>query len=299
MRRVSKIGVVLAVALLVAGLAAPASAKKGGKPGPPSGTGLEVTVEPSSTFMRANSVGDEILFDITVTNTSGGDLASVEVKFSKGDSTLASWHAYSAETDPPVLEKNDSWSVEYPYEVVESDLTDAPLNEQSPMIAGTVIATAGNLTDSDDAVATAYPVPACSGDALGAPPPLGTFTFSTSEDYWVCSFTLEQAGYWQLTTELPNRPHGKRAYLGATVRDGMPGNWCDYDLLGYLRSGEPYLDDGVWKVDSSIYFPENGVCLHGGAGGDIIPVRNSNTFYLATWAGNSVEAEPCTTSGCP
>ena len=29
------------------------------------------------------------------------------------------------------------------------------------------------------------------------------------------------------------------------------------------------------------------VCADGGAGGESIPVRNTNTFYLATWAGNT------------
>jgi hypothetical protein len=288
MHRISKIGVVLAVALLVAGLAAPASAKKGGKPGPPSGTGLEVTVEPSSTFMWANSVGDEILFDITVTNTSGNDLY-VTVAFSKDGEALGTWDASSEGT--AVLQKNDTWSEVYTYHAEDVDLN-GPSNEQNPVTAGTAVAngwldepvgnTPSDASDTADAVMTAYPIPECPIDSDSV------IRFAPDE-YLECSFTAEPNSYWLLTTTLQRMPHGKNLQPVATVRDGVPGNWC--------MDGDPVID-GV-TVTQTAYFPADGVCLQGGAGGDTIPVRNSNTFYLAAWAGNSVEAEPCTTSGCP
>jgi hypothetical protein len=269
MRRVSKLGVALGVALLVVGLAAPASAKKGGKPGPPSGTGLEVTVDTGSA-MWANSVGDQIPFDITVTNTSGEDL-----------DVVVTWDLEVLATFD--LARNASWSTTYQYMVVALDFANAPEHEQSSVSVGTVKAVAGDIKDSDDAVMTAYPIPPCDVDSGGV------VTFGPNSEYSECSFSAEPDSSWMLTTTLQRMPHGKNLQPGATVRDGVPGNWC--------MDGDPVID-GV-TVTQTAYFPADGVCLQGGAGGDTIPVRNTDTFYLATWAGNSVEAEPCTTSGCP
>ncbi len=265
------VGILFAVAVLIVGLAVPATAKKGGHPGPPSGTGLEVTVEPSSGFMWANSVDDQILFDITVTNSSGGDLTGVSVTF----------EAISLLTNGS-LAKNASWTWQYTYTV--TSLAGLPVSEQSQVDVGTVIATAGTVSDSAPAFMTAYPILPCNQGEDGP------FTFGSNEAYDVCSFT--GTGEWTLTTTLTKAPRGKSNNPSATVRDGVPGNWCDYDENGALRPGEPYLEGGVWKVDSVIYLPTDGTCLHGGAGGEPIPVRNTDTFYLATWQGNVVNAAP-------
>ena len=250
-------GILFVVGVLIVSLAAPAAAKKGGIPGPPSGSGLEVTVEPSSGFMWANSVGDEILFDITVTNMSGGDLTGITVDFS---------HFELATVD---LGKNESWAMQYTYYVVEADFS-----EQTTVTVGTVTADGGTVSGSDDAVMTAHPVLPCNQDGDGS------FTFTTTEHYSVCSFT--GSGEWKLTTTLDKPPRGKSNRPSATVRDGVPGNWC--------ATGESVVD-GNTVIDHQ-FLPDNGICLGGGAGGDTIPVRNTNTFYLATWEGNTVSAEP-------
>jgi hypothetical protein len=250
--------------MLIVSLAAPAAAKKGGTPGPPSGSGLEVTVE-SGGFMWANSVGDKILFDITVTNTSGGDLTGVTVDFS--DTSLGTI----------ALGKNGSWSWQHTYTVVEGDFADAPISEQTSVTVGTVTAANGTVSDSDDAVMTAYPILPCGQDGDGS------FTFGPNADYSVCSFT--GSGDWKLTTTLDKPPRGKSNNPSATVRDGVPGNWCTTDES---------VVDGVTVIDYQFLHP-SGVCTVGGAGGDTIPVRNTNTFYLATWKGNTVFAEPLTT----
>jgi len=283
MRRVSKIGVLLAVALLVAGLAAPASAKKGGHPGAPSGTGLEVTVEPSGNMMWANSVGDEILFDITVTNTSGGDL---EGSVTWDDEQIGTFDLGKNESWTRLYLGNDPESNPYVYTVDESDFLNAPVSEQSPVTVGTVTATStgAEVTDSDDAVMTAYPIALCP-----EPDEFGSFSFGPNSEYLECSFTAEADSYWQLSTLVAKKPHGKSAGPGATVRDGVPGNWCMY--------GDPVVDGE--SVAQMVHFPTaktngNIVCGQGGAGGETIPVRNPNTFYLATWADNEVEATPCT-----
>ena len=258
-------GILFAVAVLIVSLAAPAAAKKGGNPGPPSGSGLEVTVEPSSGFMWANSAGDQILFDITVTNMSGGDLEDVAVYFSGAllDDTFN-------------LGRNASWVWQYTYEVVEGDFEDVPISEQTTVTVGTVTAgfDDGTVLDSDDAVMAAYPVIPCDQDEAG-----DSFTFTPTEDYSVCSFT--GSGIWKLTTTLDRPPRGKsNPAPAATVRDGVPGNWC--------ATGQSDVVDNT-VIDYQLL---NGICEGGGAGGDTITVRNTTKFYLANWQGNTVDAEP-------
>ena len=274
MRQSRSTGILLAVAMLILGLAAPATAKKGGHPGPPSGSGLEVTVEPRGVFMWANSVGDQILFDITVTNSSGEDLTDVLITF-EGEPL--------ATVD---LARNQSWESAYIYMAKESDLADQPIGQQSEVTVGTVTAEGtaeapdGSIlavySDSATAVMTAYPVPPC--DQIGE----GPFTFTTSDDYSVCGFS--GTGDWVLTTTLASNrpPRGKSDNPSANVRDGVPGNWC--------AAGESVVD-GYTVIDYQ-FLPDDGVCLVGGVGGDPIPVRNHDTFYLATWKGNIVEAAP-------
>ncbi len=275
--------ILLAVATLVVGLAAPAAAKKGGQPGPPSGTGLEVTVEPTSVFMWANSDGDEIQYDITVTNSSGDTLEGVTVVFDAINGQDEEWGPFD-------LGKNESWppdpSLPYVYTVhgpfvggqFTGDLADLPPS-QSQVTVGTVTAwVEGGPSDSAPVEMTAAPIPPC--DQL----PDGSFSFTTSDDYSVCAF--KGSGNWATTTTL-NRPlRGKSHSPSATVRDGVPGNWCNTD-------DDLVVDDSGSVVTSYWLFPTpDGTCLNGGAGGEEIPVRNHDTFYLATWRGNVVNACP-------
>ncbi len=63
----------------------------------------------------------------------------------------------------------------------------------------------------------------------------------------------------------------------------MPGNWCyTEDDLVVDKTGE--FVTSYWLLQPT--------CANGGAGGDEIPVRNTDTFYLATWRGNVVDACP-------
>lgn len=289
MRRVSRLGIAFAVALLVVGLAAPASAKKGGNPGPPSGSGLEVTVD-SSGFMTANSAGDRILFDITIANTVTG-LLYTAVSFDSVSDMLAN----CSPAVPNSIAGGDSWTGECPYIVAESDLSGLPPVEGSSVTVGTVTAEGwldvsksgrADAVDSDGAVMKAYPVPPCptaSDPVPSLPPSLSGVEFGPNADYSVCSFTVDQPSYWMLSTKLPKRPHGQAGGPSATVRDGVPGNWCSFG------SSDTYQLGSDWYVDDYMEFPADGVCLGGGAGGDTIDVRNHTIFYLATWAGNVVE----------
>ena len=270
--------ILLAVATLVVGLAAPATAKKGGSPGAPSGTGLEVTVA-SSAFMWANSDGDEILYDITVSNTSGVAQEGVAAAFDAIRGQDAEWGPFD-------LEKNGSWTTVFVYTVdgpfvggeFTGDLADLPPS-QSQVTVGTVKAeVVGGPSDSAPVEMTAAPIPPC-----GQSPDDGSFSFTTTDDYSVCAF--KGSGSWATTTELNRPSRGKSHSPSATIRDGVPGNWCNTD--DDLVVGE----SGI-IVTSYWFFPPNGTCLNGGAGGDEIPVRNTDTFYLATWRGNVVDACP-------
>ena len=75
------------------------------------------------------------------------------------------------------------------------------------------------------------------------------------------------------------------------MRDGVPGNWC---MVPWPDGEELHVDGKT--VEQALHFPAANadgdiVCADGGAGGESIPVRNANTFYLETWAGNTVTAE--------
>ncbi|MDH3308295.1 MAG: hypothetical protein OEO77_12355 [Acidimicrobiia bacterium] len=259
MHHMRNIGMLCAVAMLVLGLAAPVAAEKG----PPS-RGLDVTVEPASGVMWANSVGDQIEFDITVTNRTGGPVELTSVTFESF--VLLQGHV--------ALEKNKAWAGVYTYTVTSLD--GVPIAEQTQVNVGTVTANAGTVSDSADAFMKAYAVPSCGQDSSGV-----EFTFGTNQDYAVCSFS--GAEVWELTTTLNRTPRGKSSNPSATVRDGVPGNWCDTGDRAVVGM----------TVTDFVFLPADGVCLVGGAAGDTIPVRNHELFYLATWTGNIVSAAHC------
>ena len=291
---------VLLVATLVVGLAAPATAKKGGSPGAPSGTGLEVTVEPVGVFVWANSIGDELLFDVTVANTSGGKVTGLVVTFE--GATLVE----GEDPWPGTLEKNAFETRQYAYTVVEGDFDDAegeplPFATQTEVTFGEVKVSwtvGGNEVEGDaPAVTTAYPVQPCPESSSGA-----DFTWGPNPaDYTVCALTpgADLFGYWTMTTKLPNPKKGKGPISPAvTVRDGVPGNWCNrhYDDEGNIEVIPQDVSNDRLLITDRVFFPTGnypeaiGVCLGGGAAGDTIPVRNHDTFYLATWKDNEVNA---------
>lgn len=88
-----------------------------------------------------------------------------------------------------------------------------------------------------------------------------------------CMLTLDRPGYMTVGLEASgesNKP--TRVFL--TMRDNIPGNWCAIDpespsgFSGRVRPGEPVLlpsgDPMQWL------FPESGICVKGGRGGDMI-----------------------------
>lgn len=269
MRRFSKTAAVLAAAMLVAGLTGPAAAGKPDKPGKPDrGGGLEVAVEPVSIWMVANSLGDVIDFAITVTNGTENDLEDVTV----------TWDSEVLDTFNLVA--GDSWSLESPYEhtVSQDDIDWAIANPENDdkTPAGTVTASAGDLTTVADAVFAVglveHPCEVVDGSVK---------LTATDERIAACWFTADADTTWTLTTQMAKQ----HPVLPSTVRDGIPGNWCMGDPVIVGKTATQVLHFPAANADGDI------VCADGGAGGESIPVRNANTFYLETWAGNTVTAE--------
>ncbi|HEY5684707.1 MAG TPA: hypothetical protein VIY70_04975 [Acidimicrobiia bacterium] len=136
----------------------------------------------------------------------------------------------------------------------------------------------GGEGSGDDCLVTAAPILPC-----GQSPDDASFSFTTTDDYSVCAFHPSDNPNWATTTLL-NRPRrGQSHSPSATIRDGVPGNWCyTEDDLVVDKTGE--FVTSYWLLQPT--------CANGGAGGDEIPVRNTDTFYLATWRGNVVDACP-------
>lgn len=271
------------IALLTAVAATPAVAKPPAGGGRPGGSGLVVAVE-TGNMMWANSPGDVIPFEVSVTNKTG-DSVTVTIQFQKEGSA-------PVPLDVVTLAKGEAWPPPPPpgedprpylYTVDTGDFEGLPIGEQAnDVLAGTVTARAGELFATADAVMTVYPVLPC------PPGTTDSFTFGPNAQYSECSFTPSVLpAYWDLTTTRKTPQRGSGTYSPwATVRDGIPGNWCNHDENGQIPQ-EPNPDG---TVTDRVFFPADGVCLNGGAAGQDIPVRNHNTFYLATWQGNTVVA---------
>jgi hypothetical protein len=240
---------------------------------------LQVTVEADG-GMWANSDGDAIEFHVTVTNRTRGTVSGITLTF---PGNVQIWIG--------ALGKRQKWEGGLSYTVDATvDFEGLTPATQAQVLVGTAVALSadGQTEGTADVVMTAYPVLPCDQASPGDP-----FTFTTTEEYSVCAF--EGTDYWTMTTTLPKPKRGKGPISpAATVRDGVPGNWCNHDEDGELP--QEVSPDGTVVTDRQ-YFPADGICLHGGAGGDTFPVRNSDTFYLATWEGNTVVAEPSSAGG--
>ena len=163
-----RIMILAAVSLLVLGLATPAGAKKGGIPGPPSV--LDVTVEPASGFMWANSVGDQIEFEITITNKGSDLLRITSATFGSASFTDPDPKTPPVDCVEQELEKNGLCKTHHVYTVGEPwvKLFDLPLQQQSTVelidivvVNALVLDGDGTLEEKETAAFTAYPVAAC------------------------------------------------------------------------------------------------------------------------------------------
>lgn len=242
----------LALAVLVA-VAAPVGAAQGGKHGKPSAISLSIEAD----LWWANVSGDQITYTIGVDNRTGTALSGVTVRFiDNGD-------ASSTLLDDNSLANGINWFEEV-YLVDEDDVASAEGSVADlPPIVGTVTVTFGDRTESATDMVDAKPLPRCpfSGDEGG---------LSMSD--WVggpCYYPFAPDGYWTIVAMVaPGRHHPHD--LVFTMRDHYPGNWCMADAP----------DGSDDRFTMYVFFPEKGICLQGGMGGDEMPVGNPDNFVL-------------------
>lgn len=273
MRRSITMLVVLAM-LVVAPSANAGKPDKPDRPKPPGQAVLDVSV--TANLWSVNIAGDEIEYSIVVTNR-GSEDAEVTV----ADDLLG----LNEEFDLPA---GESWPLERPftgtYEVVSIE------DLETDTIVNTVVATVVDPADPADpidiATATAmvevWPVQVCqwSGNVLSED--------SMAGDDAVPCFWTQDTGYWTLTAATAkNKP--TRTLL--TMRDHFPGNWCSVPDLepsgaisGMARPGDP--------LELHVYFPPNGICLSGGAGGEEMGVGTLGTYYLVARGDVTVTRAP-------
>jgi hypothetical protein len=172
-----KLLIVFSVAVLLLGLAVPAAAKKGGIPGPPSGSDLEVSMTVDG-FAWANSVGDVVPFEIHITNDGSTELTITSVEFEEADVPVASGLPANG-----VLQKNESWTATYEYSTTPSDFDGSPFQENAEVLKTVVVdAESGGetLAESAGILMTVHPIAPCRESGTGS------FTVGPVAEYTVC-----------------------------------------------------------------------------------------------------------------
>jgi hypothetical protein len=294
------------VALLMAA-AGTAGAKPPEGKGNPGGGGkksapVEVTIEKANeSTWSLHEVGDVIIYDVSITNTTGSVITDTvitgNVEF-LDDTTLDL---------PP-----GTTVVQATYTVVQSDVdAGAVVSDVTVTYPGgdPVSATYTQEIDPYDECVfaledngTSWVKTAPAEDTCMFKPTKLVRTDGTSP--------AVTDAHWTFTVE-PLRA----TMVLFTMRDGIPGNWCSVPdpASGYYDDGPPvgYYDEGNnatlewdpdrisgrgrWKPEDGpitrhFYFPpgefgsvpneRQGVCLNLGAGGEMIGVGNTESFYL-------------------
>lgn len=115
-------------------------------------------------------------------------------------------------------------------------------------------------------------------------------TFELYPDGDICIWKPPAPGVYRLTLHPTVRGNPNVLF---TVRDHVPGNWCttppelNLEPSGAIRIRWLEGDDPIVMY---VYYPADGVCLSGGAGGDFLPIGNPASLYLV--AEGTVTVEP-------
>lgn len=256
---------VLVITLGLILLAAPAGAKKPNKP--PAGL-VDLSIE--ADLWAVNTAEDVLTYTFTVTNRSNDPLRDVAVRdvLTGIDETIN-------------LAAGEEWPAERPYNVQPSDMG---LSE----LVNTLTVTVGDLEETATATTPVWATEACDWVAMNEEG--GVFELGTIQtEYQPCRWTADEGesleGYWTLTvTPARSKPTG----VQVTVRDHYPGNWCvaPVDPETYAETGELIDPSGILnerirgEVLLPVFFPADGVCLQGGAGGVTMPVGTDGAYYL-------------------
>jgi hypothetical protein len=291
MKRIPVLLIAFAVlmAMTASAVAAPPPGK--GKPDKPGDAPIEVTIDKAAeSTWWLHEAGDVIIYDVVITNSTGEPI----------DATVGGDVTFSAPA-PTALDPGTTL-LKAAYTVDDGDMAAVSITNTVTVEYGTETASATYTQEID-------PYPPCDfvdPDDDG----LWTRTWSQMGDvYAICIWKPPIDGHWTITV---TPDFTKRKNFSVTLRDGVPGNWCrvpegapdgEYYSTGILGAFD-VPSGGInarWKpgddpVVLNVYLPpgdvpgeDQGVCLHGGAGGETIGVGNPESYYLV--APGTVTAE--------
>jgi hypothetical protein len=262
---------VLVITLGLILLAAPAGAKRPNKPPKPPAGLVDVSIE--ADLWAVNTAGDVLTYTFTVINRSNSELEDVAVH-----AELTGAETASLVDEVINLAAGEVWQTE-PTEAIEYNVQSSDL-ELAELVA-TLTVTVDDLEETATATTPVWATAACN---WVDPDEDGVFELETVQtEYQPCRWTATQ-GYWTLTVTPTDR---KPSRVQVTVRDHYPGNWCVAPLPD-SETGEFIDPSGVLNerirggsaVSLPVYFPADGKCLAGGAGGVPMPVGTSGAYYL-------------------
>jgi len=240
------ISVVLAIAL-------PAGAAKPDKrPKPPKAVPIAVSLDAQPVWVHEDA--DLISYTVTLENKTSNDFDGIRVDLSAAKLTIEIWTGSIGPNESVALDGGSRSVGDF------GEFDDCRVGDECALPATAEVFIGEDLLTQETMSTPLMPYLRCDLD---------------EELDGVCIWTPPQTGVWKITlAPTPPADNQKRAIsAGVTVRDGVPGNWCtladpDSTFTGKWREG-----DG--DVFGLVYLPgengpdlDDGMCLHGGAGGD-------------------------------
>ena len=258
------ISVVLVIAL-PAGVAKPGKGPK--PPKPPTAVPIAVSLDAEPVWVHEE--GDNLRYSVTVDNKTAADLTNVTAYF-KADSVTDS-------AVIPIIPANGAVTIDS-FSLLVSESAEAMTcidNDEDCEVSASVEVHIGDVLITEQTMSTPlFPVPAC--EFVGGQ--------TVVED--ICIWTPTETGVWKITLT-PTAPDNRKGPISAVVavRDGVPGNWCtladsDSTFTRKWRDGDGEVFGWVYLPSAENGLARDGMCLHGGAGGDYFQVGNPDSFYL-------------------
>ena len=286
----------IAVAMVLV-IALPATAKKPDRPKPPRAVPIAVHIDAGP--MWVHEADDLISYTVTLENKTSTDITDVAVKLTTTatgvyQGPIDEWE-FPADAVDGVVPANDSVSLKFYLSVGQfAEADDCEVGDECGLLA-----TAAVLIDEVPLTQTTMttplmPYPACGFEYRGLVQANEVTVPVEAHDVDLCIWTPPQTGVWKITLA-PTPPDKQKGPINAVVavRDGVPGNWCtlldsDNDLVEdpestftrKWRAGDADVFGWVYLPGDENGVARDGMCLHGGAGGDYFQVGNPDSFYL-------------------
>jgi len=294
----------MTVAMLLV-IALPATAKKPDKPKPPRAVPIAVGIDAEPMWVHEDA--DLISYTVTLENKTSNDYEKVAVEFTttatgEYEDPVDNWD-FPTDVDDGVVPANSSVWLKFSLNVNQfAEAVGCAVGDECALLATAAVYINGNLLTQATMSTPLMPYPACGfeydEDLVQTNEVLVPVE---ADDPDLCIWTPLKTGVWKITLA-PTPPDKQKGPVSAVVavRDGVPGNWCTL-----LDSDNAHLDPDSettftrkWReadgdVFGWVYLPgaENegedndpnladGMCLHGGAGGDYFQVGNPDSFYL-------------------